>query len=271
VTAGVDVAGLAALVSQVAHEVVLPQHRRLAASDVEEKSPGELVTWVDREAERVLGLGLAELLPGVPVVGEEAASADPSLLGALEVAPLVWLVDPLDGTANFVAGSDDFAVMVALVSRGETVAAVIARPAQDRVYTAERGSGSYVDGRKLVVGDSGRGLPELRGALLTRFLTDEQRASVSAGSAGLGTVVGGRMCAGVDYPLVAEGVHDFVLFWRTLPWDHAPGALLVAEAGGLAGHLDGARYRPGTARPGLLVVGEPRHHGPLVGALGLAR
>jgi len=77
----------------------------------------------------------------------------------------------------------------------------------------------------------------------------------------------GRVCAGVDYPLTAEGEQDFVLFWRTLPWDHAPGALLVTEAGGVVAHTDGASYRPGIAREGLIAASSTAAHAAVAGAL----
>ncbi len=67
---------------------------------------------------------------------------------------------------------------------------------------------------------------------------------------------------------MAEGAQDFVLFWRTLPWDHAPGALLVDEAGGLVAHLDGQGYRPGHPRTGLLAAADPGTHARVLGALG---
>lgn len=111
----VDVDEVATLIHEVAVSAVLPRWRALADGDVEEKSPGEVVTSVDRAAEALLTERLLAILPDALVIGEEATAADPSLLDAVEEAPLLWLVDPLDGTQNFVNGSADFAVMVALV------------------------------------------------------------------------------------------------------------------------------------------------------------
>jgi fructose-1,6-bisphosphatase/inositol monophosphatase family enzyme len=258
-TVTLDLDSVAALIREVADAVVLPRHRRLVVGDVEEKSPGELVTIADREAEEALSGGLSRLLPGVPVIGEEAAADDPSLLNLLPDAPRVWLVDPIDGTSNFVAGSDDFAVMVALVERGETVASWIHQPASGVTYQAERGAGAYCDGVRLGLGleKQARPLAELRGAALSRFMTLEQQAAVATGGAMLAAVGPGHAAAGVEYPLVANGEQDFVLFWRTLPWDHAPGALLVTEAGGIARHLNGHDYCPGRAREGLLIANHP--------------
>ena len=228
------------LLREIGREVVLPMHRRLSEGDVEEKAPGDLVTVVDREAERRITAALDGL-----VLGEEAVAADPSLLAALPTADRCWLVDPLDGTHNFVAGSDDFAVMVALVEGGDTVASWVHRPVDDVTWVAERGAGAWRDGTRLALPGPETG----RAEALTSYLPPDLRDRALSWGVGRG-----HRCAGVDYPLVAEGERDWVLFWRTLPWDHAPGALLVTEAGGVAHHLDGRPYRPGTPEPGLVVA-----------------
>ncbi|HVV75792.1 MAG TPA: inositol monophosphatase family protein [Mycobacteriales bacterium] len=248
---GMDIAAVTDLVHEVAVEVVLPRWRTLRSDEVVEKAPGELVSVVDRDAEVILTRQLQGLLPASVVVGEEATAANPALLAAIGSEPVVWLVDPIDGTANFVDGSSDFAVMVALVRHGVTVAAWIDRPADRCAYVAERGSGAFVAGRRLLCTPPPR-FEELRGAALTRLLDEGQRQAVRCLGQQIALLGPGRVCAGVDYPLIAEGAQDFVLFMRSLPWDHAPGALILNEAGGYVGHLDGAPYLPGNPRLGLL-------------------
>jgi hypothetical protein len=85
----------------------------------------------------------------------------------------------------------------------------------------------------------------MRGAVLTRFLDQGTAALIAANAHRFAAIQPGRACAGCEYPAVAEGEEDFGLFWRTLPWDHAPGVLLVSETGGAALRLDGSAYRPG--------------------------
>lgn len=243
-----DLGEVVALVEQVARQV----HRPLFRTGVEqqEKAPGELVSRVDREAEALLTAGLLVLTPGAVVVGEEAVSADPSLLHALQGTAPVWLVDPLDGTSAYLAGSPDHAVMVALVDRGETVAAVVHLPEHGRTYAAERGSGTWRDGTRVrpSTGDP------LRGAVLRRFLDEPTRAAVDENAWRFGDLTPHSTCAGVEYARLLDGQADFVLFWRTLPWDHAPGALLIAEAGGAALRPDRTPYRPDDDLVGLLAV-----------------
>jgi fructose-1,6-bisphosphatase/inositol monophosphatase family enzyme len=244
---------VADLIKEVSASVIETRFVALTEADVREKSPGELVTDADEEGERQLTVGLETLWPGVPVVGEESCAADPTLLDALG-EEWAWLVDPVDGTANFIAGSPEWAVMVALQYRSETVMSWIWQPVHRRMYVAERGSGATLNRASLTIaprtGDDGA----LRGAVLRRFLDAETLARIDANAVGFAAVTTGRMCTGTEYPAIIEGHQDFALFWRTLPWDHAPPVLLLEEAGGTARRPDGSTYHPGDTRAGLLVA-----------------
>lgn len=237
---------VAEAIREVSAGIIEPRFRNLASGEIREKSPGEIVTLVDEQAESALARRLRALAPGAAVVGEEASGRDPGLLQALG-DERAWLVDPLDGTANFVAGRTHWAVMVALLSAGRPVAAWIWRPCDGLMYQAEKGSGCRRNGEPLAdpggpAGPDGDG--GLRGAVLTRFLDPGARTRLDANRSRFAALTPGAMCAGVDYPLVAEGGQDFVAFRRTLPWDHAPGTLLLEEAGGVVRRLDGRPYLP---------------------------
>ena len=247
------------ILQEVAAEVIEPRFANLAEGDVEEKAPNELVTTADTEAEALLVRRLEELLPGVPVVGEEGTSVNGQVpYDLLAGAPRVWLVDPLDGTSNFVGGTPDWGVMAALVEHGRAVLSWIWRPVDRRLFVAERGGGAWADGRRLARPPAPAEAGRLRGGVLRRFLDESVRATVDGNAGRFADVTTGRMCAAVEYPLIAEGDQDFAVFGRTLPWDHAPGALLVEEAGGLARRHDGTPYRPDQTTSGLLVAaGEP--------------
>ena len=250
---------VARILKEVAAEVIEPRFENLACGEVEEKAPNELVTVADTEAEHLLVRRLGELRPGVPVVAEEASAGDGEVrYDLLAEAPQVWLVDPVDGTSNFVSGSSDWGVMAALVERGQTVLSWIWRPVDRRLYVAERGGGAWVDGTRVSRRAPPAEAARLRGGVLRRFLDEGTLAMVDANAGRFAGVTTGRMCAAVEYPLIAEGEQDFAVFGRTLPWDHAPGALLVEEVGGVAWRHDGTPYRPDQTTSGLLVaVGEP--------------
>ncbi|MEU1505839.1 inositol monophosphatase [Kitasatospora sp. NPDC005748] len=250
---------VAEILAEACAEVVEPRFRALAAGEVMEKAPGEVVTIADREAEVIIERRLRELLP-VPVVGEEAVSADPSLALALHTEPAAWLVDPVDGTSNFIAGRPDYAVMASLVRSGQTVASWIWQPATATCYTAELGSGAWCNGERLTRPLAAGPPTEWRGSLKSRFLEPELRRTLEANAAaGFGEITPGRNAAGIEYPDLVDGALDFILYWRTLPWDHAPGSLLVTEAGGVSARLDGKPYRPEApgGEEGLLVAADP--------------
>ncbi len=242
------------LMREAAQQAILPRFRALATGDIEEKSPGELVTLADREAEALLTSALCALLPGSRVLGEEAASQDARLYGLLDAPGDVWLVDPLDGTANFINGSSTFAVMVALVRDGQTVASWMLDPLTDRMAMAERGGGATLAGARVRSPQEAPPWPATTGAVLTRFLPPDVRRQIEQRATGLGQIMPGLHCAGHEYPAVATGHQHFVLFWRLEPWDHAPGALFIHEAGGRAAYLDGSPYAPAQRRQGLLVA-----------------
>ncbi|GAA0794912.1 inositol monophosphatase family protein [Spirilliplanes yamanashiensis] len=245
---------VSALVRRAADEAIRPRFRRLAEGDVSFKSPGDPVTVADHESEKLLTEGLTALLPGSSVVGEEAVAEDPGLLGRAADAGDVWVVDPLDGTKNFAAGHGPFAVMVALLRGGALVAGWILDVPNDSLAVAEAGSGAYVDGVRLHARGDAPAAAELRGAVAMTYLPDHLKAHVETRRDALGAVLPPLHCAGEEYPAVVAGRQDFVLFWRTLPWDHAPGALLVREAGGVVRRFDGSDYTVGDDRTGLLVA-----------------
>ncbi|WP_245571784.1 inositol monophosphatase family protein [Microvirga subterranea] len=237
---------------EAATMAILPRFQKLAANEVEEKTPGEVVTAADRDAEQLINPRLAKLLAGSRAVGEEAAAANPALMDRLDEGR-VWLVDPLDGTSNFVAGLPTFSVMVALLENGQTLASWLLEPVSGRLCIAVRGEGAFIDGVRTWAPTMSLSAPDCRGSVLTRFLPDDLKQQVAARSHMVAEVRPGAKCAGVDYPSIIEGTQDFLMFWRLLPWDHAAGALLVREAGGHVAHLDASEYKPSDRRPGLLV------------------
>lgn len=248
----------------IADEVILPRFRALQAGEVEEKSPGEVVTIADREAEARIAAVLGELRPDAVVIGEEAVAGHPHLLGALESDATCWLIDPLDGTKNFIEGSPDFAVMVALVEAGETVASWIWRPIERIAHVAERGAGAFCNGERQHVAlpvhvpalADLSGVVDVPGAVLSRFLTPEQRAKLAEIAPMFGGIGSGSLCAGVDYPMIVAGHQRFVRYERLSPWDHAAGTLYLAEAGGCVRRWDGGAYAPGRPGNGLLAASD---------------
>ncbi|MEU3885707.1 inositol monophosphatase family protein [Streptomyces sp. NPDC029041] len=222
---------------------ILPRWRRLAAHEVDQKSgPHDLVTDADRKAELYLTEALADLLPGSVVVGEEAVHANPAAYEAIRGDAPVWIVDPVDGTRQFVRGEAGFCTLVALAHRGTVLASWTYAPARDRLAFAQRGKGAHLDGERLFAGvpEPGR---DLRVATShPDYTTDEQKEAL------LGLRADGvapRPCgsAGLEYLAIARGESDAVAFSWEAAWDHAAGLLLVEEAGGAHLTLAGDPFR----------------------------
>lgn len=246
---------VAALMERVAAEVVLPRYQNLAAHQISEKSAGDFVTIADQESEERLEEGLRALLPEAGVVGEEASAADAAVLGRVG-SGLHWIIDPIDGTGNFAAGRPPFGIMVALVDNGVTRAGWILDPLSGRLCHASLGGGAYIDGDRIHARESGQPLPVA--ALAVYFMTPQQRADIGARAEGRFTLVDIPRCAAEQYPRLVLGRNDISIFERTLPWDHAAGALVLNEAGGRALRPDGSAYIIGDDRRGLLAASSPR-------------
>ncbi|WP_329294846.1 inositol monophosphatase family protein [Streptomyces pseudovenezuelae] len=230
-------------VRKAAAAEVMPRFRRLAAHEVDQKGgPHDLVTDADRLAEQYLTEVLGALLPGSVVVGEEAVHADPASYEALQGDTPVWIVDPVDGTRQFVHGDPGFCMLVALALSGVLLASWTYAPARDQLATAIRGRGAFLDGERLHAGapDPGR---DLRVATShPDYTTEDQKR----GLLGLWTDgVAPRPCgsAGLEYLAVARGELDAVAFSWEAAWDHAAGQLLVEEAGGAHLTLTGEPFR----------------------------
>ncbi len=252
---------------EAARRAIMPRFGTAGAMPVADKGahPGETepVTAADRESEAILCERLAGLIPGARVIGEEAVHHRPDLLEGLG-AGTCWIIDPLDGTANFAAGTGPFGLLVALVDNGVPVGGWILDPLSGRFCAALDGCSATIDGVPFRTGIVDGARPNFCPAKLrptvavTRLFTDpERRRRLIASLADEAEVLDSPRCAADQYPRVASGENDVTLFTRTLPWDHAAGVLFLNEAGGRASRADGTPYRCDDAREGLIVATSP--------------
>ncbi len=240
--------GLAAAVDRAIREAVgaevLPRRRQLAAHEVTQKSgPHDLVTVADRRAEEHLTRSLTALLPGSVVVGEESVHAEPARYAALRGDAPVWIIDPVDGTRQFVRGDAGFCTLVALARHGKVLASWTYVPVPDLMAVARLHGGALLNGEALHAGSPD---PDRALRVATSHPDFTSRAQKQA-LAGLDTegvqVRQGGGSAGLDYLRVASGELDAVAFSWELAWDHSAGLLLVAEAGGASATLAGEPFR----------------------------
>lgn len=220
-------------------EVALASWRNLTAGEVSEKKKNDFVTNADRGSEERIVSVIRESFPGDNFLGEEGGHRGE------DSGARTWIIDPLDGTSNFIAGFPFWSVSIAAREGERIVAGVVWDPLRQELYAAERGSGAFRNGARIRV----TGREGLEGAFLAtgfpfrsrdkidlylsafRELFQHARAIRRAGSAAL------------DLAMVAAGVFDGFFEFRLSPWDIAAGAILIAEAGGkLTNFSGGARY-----------------------------
>jgi myo-inositol-1(or 4)-monophosphatase len=200
------------------------------------KGPGDFVSAADRKAEKTLFEELSKARPGYGFLMEEE--------GVVEGADKThrWLVDPLDGTTNFLHGLPIFAISVALEREGAIVAGLIYNPISEDMYVTEKGQGAWLNNRRLRV-SARRDIPDaLIGCGIPPLGRAQQHPKFKAELATVMARAGGvrRLgAAAIDMALVAAGRYD--AYWERglKPWDIAAGVLLVREAGGYVSDADG--------------------------------
>ena len=223
---------LALAAAQAAGDVIRSSRRDAAPLEAQLKGAGDYVTVVDRAAEAAAIAVLHDAEPSIDVLAEERGG---------EVTERMWVIDPLDGTTNFLHGVPQYCVSIGMLHKGVPTQAVVFDPNRNELFTATRGVGAYLNDRRIRVSRTdkmedallGTGFPFKEVAHLDEYVRMLKNAM--------------RTCSGVrrpgaaalDLAWVACGRYDG--FWEMglSPWDMAAGALLVREAGGLVGDFEG--------------------------------
>ena len=224
---------------------------RLGDIHVDTKGHQDYVTEIDREAEATIIQTLLDAYPAHAIIAEES--------GEQGTSDFVWVIDPLDGTTNFLHAYPQFAVSIALKIRGELDQAVIFDPVRDELFTASRGAGAQLNNRRIRVSDCrsldtallATGFPVRNKEMLEPYLPTL--------AAFLPRVAGVRRAgaASLDLAFVACGRLDGFWEFGLQQWDIAAGALMVQEAGGIITAPDGASDY---LRSGNVLCASPRIH-----------
>jgi myo-inositol-1(or 4)-monophosphatase len=222
---------------------------------VQDKSCNDFVTEVDRAAEAAIIDMLHEAYPKHAILAEES--------GRTGVSDYVWIIDPLDGTTNFLHGLPQFSVSIALAERGVLSQAVVYDPSRNELFTASRGAGAFLNDRRLRVSRRDR----LKGALVGTGFPYREFSNLDTYLAifrDLVTVTAGLRrpgSAALDLAYVAAGRYDAFFEIGLKAWDIAAGALLITEAGGLVGDLEGENRH---LECGHVVAGNPKVYAQLL-------
>ncbi len=253
----INIETLAATLQNAAETEIMPRFRALGPDDIREKTSAiDLVTEADEAAERFIKAECRTHFPDAFFLGEESVSADPTLLGRLKDAELAIVVDPIDGTANFAAGLPVFGVMAAVVSMGETVAGIIYDPFGRDFILAEGGGGAFMDRKgersKLAIARPTKPEASIVVGSVSHFPAARRR-TLFANLASFRMTANYR-CAAHEYWALATGSVHCGFFYKLMPWDHLPGALICREAGAHVRRHDGSPYRPEQTEGGLIVA-----------------
>ena len=221
--------------------------------DVREKGPADLVTQADLASQEAVRQVIAGAFPSHPFVSEEGQTT-PQL-----EAEYCWIVDPLDGTTNYVHQLPHYAVSVALVQRGKPIAGVVYDPVHDQCYAAGRGQGATLNGRPIRVSQAQR-LSEALVAASFAAKVELDSPEVKQFLAALVECQAVRRTGSAALNLCYLAAGRFDVFWAlsTKAWDVAAGALLVEEAGGVITHSDGGPFD--LSRPHPLACATPQLH-----------
>lgn len=220
--------------ARAAGEGLMRRRARLKELTIDDKGRGDFVSVADLEAEEAIRKALTAFAPSYGFLGEEGGRSG----GGDE---LTWLVDPLDGTTNFLWGAPLFGMNLALARGSDVLAAVIHLPALGELYWCEKGAGAFLNGEPIRVSQRGRiaesviaiGIPHAGKTGHPRFHAEFARLTTQ-------TMGMRRTGAGsVDMAFVASGRFDAYFERVVTPWDMAAGAGLIIEAGGLAKTADG--------------------------------
>jgi myo-inositol-1(or 4)-monophosphatase len=256
-----DSAGLLEVALAAARDAVAVQRRQLGRVRVEdwsEKGVADFVTHVDREAEAAIVACIGDAFPDHAILAEEAAS-DAGSNAPVGRSDWVWIVDPLDGTTNYLHAFPAFSVSIGVQHRGELVAGLVMHGVTDEVWTAVRGGGAFHDGRPIRVSSVetlrlalvGTGFPYRYVESIPPYL--RQLDAVMRNAAGV------RRAGSAALDLCHLAMGRFDGFWeqRLAPWDVAAGTLIVREAGGIVTDLAG---RAAVLGGGSILAGNPRIH-----------
>lgn len=233
----IDPEKVASVIAEIAEEEITPRFGALTDGEIDTKSgPQDFVTAADHAAEARLERALGDIYPGAGFIGEESAAADASRLEWLEQEDgAFWIVDPLDGTRNFVNGREEFGTIIALVENGEIRQGWIYAIPQRVFAIGSAGDGVTWGGKTLTAVSAKPGTPVGYRAVGTmkkpwsETLVKNMRARLETEPA---------RCSAYVYINLARGIRDFAFYSRCSPWDHAAGVMMLRELGGRAEYLD---------------------------------
>lgn len=258
----IDMFVVAELLQEHCRRYILPLYNNLTPQQVRKKGErGDVVTEADEAMERHMSTTLKDYLPHSKVFGEEGYGRFPASAEVLKGSDYIWVIDPLDGTRNFMHGRVEFCSMLALIKDGETLAAWIYLPLEERFLMADKYGGAYDDSRTMICIDEqslGALLPADMVGQINFGLFGEARGESREGREALAHSTYKKLdrlfCAGYDFAGMCLQRRHFSVYRRLWWWDHIAGVFILRQAGGTAYLLDGGAYSPRLPACGLVAA-----------------
>lgn len=239
-----DPADIKQLMRDAAAQFITPRFKNLKNGEVDAKtSPNDLVTLADIEAEAFLEREFAKKYPAALFIGEEKVHRDPKVMDILQQDEASYfVVDPVDGTNNFVKGSPHFGLMVVYVEKGEVQQAYIYDILKDHFMSAVRGEGAFDGAKKMTVAPAKK--VEKVGFTKRKYDLPDASGTFNIAAKEAGIKISLLGCSAHEYLNLARGNVRFYMAEHVRPWDHLAGSLILREAGGVCAKWDGTPYKP---------------------------
>ncbi|MGE8355678.1 MAG: inositol monophosphatase family protein [Microvirgula sp.] len=225
------------LLREIAQTEVMPRFLRVSAT---RKHDGTPFTEADLATQDALARALPDIIPA-PVLGEEMSPCEQAALWDKAGDAGIWVVDPIDGTTNFIHGLPYFAISVAWMVNGRSELGVIYNPVADEMFYAERGSGAYLNGVRLPLKPSPEHFTDTIAAVEIKYLKSGRLSNRLLATAPFGSLrnLGSST---LDWCNLASGRYDLYLHGGQRLWDYAAGALILEEAGGRSATIESDDY-----------------------------
>ena len=218
-------------------KIIIRDFGEIEKLQVSKKGPGDFVTKTDKKVESIIIEELEKARPNYGFIAEESGQN-------INDSEFNWVIDPIDGTSNFMHGIPHFAVSIALEKKGEIISGIICDPIKNETFYAEKGRGSYVNNRRIRVSSRKNleeiiglyGCPPMAKVKENKFFDQIQRASIEIHK------LRNYGSAALDFAYVASGRADFAWYEHLKYWDYAAGKIILLEAGGTISDFTGKSF-----------------------------
>ncbi len=245
-TLPISIPKIAAMLKEHCHTHIMPLYKNLTKSQIHQKGQKDIVTDADKNMEKNLSQNLQQILKNSQILGEETYATNPETAKALETNEYVWVIDPLDGTRNFIKQKEEFCSMLALVKNGKTIAAWIYTPLKDEMIMADISSKTQdINGNPITIKTMENTNPEnIIGQINFGMFQENNKEELIKIAENKYKNLDKVFCVGYDFSGMCLSRRHFSTYRHLWWWDHIPGSFLLQQAGGIVKQIGNEAYSP---------------------------